>query len=352
MLGGASGCAGFSPQVATYIRTVSISLRPLTGLLLGLFPLVLAAQSPVNPDASAEARALLTRLYELPASTLLSGQHEYPHQYDTAFGYVRGLTDELPVVWGSDMSNYSGAAGWLRNVTAHALERHRAGHVVTLMWHARRPHDEGRMSFRENVQGELTEAQWDSLTTPGTDYHGRWLRQVDTVAHYLAQLRDAGVPVLWRPYHEMNGGWFWWGARPGPDGYQALYRMMYARMVDHHGLDNLLWVWNANGPRDIPGDRAAPYADFFPGHDIVDVLATDVYHSDYEQRDYESLLALAGDKLVALGEVGRLPSDAVLDAQPRWRWFLVWDDWIRTHNDPDDIRRVYARDDVLTHGEW
>lgn len=332
-------------------RTSALLVTPLLLTLCLRAQAPQSARAPVNPNASAEARELLDDLYALPPSTLLSGQHEYPHQYDTAFGYVRGVTGELPVIWGSDFSNYSGDPGWLRNVTGHALERHRAGHVVTLMWHARRPHDVGPIGFRENVQGELTAAQWDSLTTPGTDYHGKWLRQVDTVAHYLAQLRDARVPVLWRPYHEMNGGWFWWGARPGPDGYQALYRMMYERLVDHHGLDNLLWVWNANGPRDIPGDRAAAYADFFPGHDVVDVLATDVYHSDYEQRDYESLLELAEGKLVALGEVGRLPSDAVLDAQPRWRWFMVWDDWIRTHNEPEEVRRVYGREDVRTHGE-
>ena len=54
---------------------------------------------------------------------------------------------------------------------------------------------------------------------------------MDVIAWFLAQLREAGVPVLWRPYHEMNGGWFWWGKKTGQPGYAALYRMLFERLT-------------------------------------------------------------------------------------------------------------------------
>ncbi len=202
------------------------------------------------------------------------------------------------------------------------------------------------------MQAELTDEEWAELTTPGTALHGRWLAQVDRLAGHLARLRDAGVPVLWRPYHEMNGVWFWWGARPGPDGFPKLWRMLYERLVEHHGLDNLVWVWNANAPRDIPRDQAFAYAGFYPGHDdVVDVLATDVYHFDYEQADYASLLRLAEGRPIALGEVGELPKPEILDAQPGWTWFMVWSSWIESANPPERVRAVYEYPRTLTRDE-
>ena len=78
------------------------------------------------------------------------------------------------------------------------------------MWHAVRPIEDEPVKFSTSVQGKLTDAQWHDLVTPSTEINERWKSQVDVIAFYLKQLRDAHVPVLWRPYHEMNGGWFWW----------------------------------------------------------------------------------------------------------------------------------------------
>lgn len=80
----------------------------------------------------------------------------------------------------------------------------------------------------------------------------------------LKKFRDAGIPVLWRPYHEMNGMWFWYGNRPGEKGIQKLWKMMYDRYVNYHHLNNLIWVWNANAPRDWKDDEAYAYELFIP----------------------------------------------------------------------------------------
>lgn len=308
-------------------------------------------QVPVNPDASREARALLAFVHRVSAEQrILAGQHDYNSALGQWSRRAEELTGHAPAVWGTDFYWSSGEDPGER-VAEEAIRRHRSGQIVTLMWHVGRPTDDAPYPWAESVQAELTDAEWRALVTPGTPVHERWLAQVDRLASHLTRLRDAGVPVLWRPYHEMNGVWFWWGARPGPDGFQKLYRMLYDRLVNHHHLDNLLWVWDANAPRDIPEDEAFAYADFYPGHDVVDVLATDVYHFDYEQDEYESLLALADGKPIALGEVGELPKPEILDAQPAWSWFMVWSSWLESANTPERVRAVYDSPRTLTADE-
>jgi mannan endo-1,4-beta-mannosidase len=205
------------------------------------------------------------------------------------------------------------------------------------MWHAVQPTHDEPVTFQENIIGCLTDNEWVDLVTPGKPLHQRWIDQSDVVAHHLKRLRDAKVPVLWRPYHEMNGDWFWWCNRPGPQGYQALYRQMYERFVHVHKLNNLLWVWNANAPR----QNALSYEPFFPGHDLVDVLATDVYGNDYQPAHYYELLELANGKPIGFGEVGEMPTPEKLAEEPLWAWFMTWSGFTKTHNDPREVRRLY-----------
>ncbi|MEJ2503728.1 MAG: glycosyl hydrolase, partial [Gemmatimonadota bacterium] len=191
---------------------------------------------PAVPDRSPEARALLARIQALSGDSILSGQHDYNSGLGEWSGRVTEITGARPVLWGTDFY-WSGGEDPGPRVVEEAIRRHEAGHVVTLMWHVGRPTDDPPYPWAESVQADLTDDQWRDLLTPGTDLHRRWLAQVDRVAGHLARLRDARVPVLWRPYHEMNGVWFWWGARPGPDGFPRLYRMLHDRLTRHHGLD-------------------------------------------------------------------------------------------------------------------
>jgi mannan endo-1,4-beta-mannosidase len=215
------------------------------------------------------------------------------------------------------------------------------------MWHAVRPVDEETAGWKESVQNSLNGEQWQELITPGTPLHTRWLAQVDGIAAYLKQLQDAKIPVLWRPYHEMNGGWFWWGNKPGEKGYAALWRLMYQRLAEHHKLDNLLWVWNANAPNQWAG----AYADFYPGAAYVDVLAVDIYGADWKQSHYDDLLKLAEGKPIALGEVGEMPTPAVLDKQPRWTWFMTWPNYLTEKNTPEVVKAIYDDPRTLTREE-
>ena len=95
---------------------------------------------------------------------------------------------------------------------------------------------------------------------------------------------------------------------------------MYHRLTDFHGLDNLIWVYNTNEIK----EGVNPHETHYPGHDYVDIIATDVYTEGFNQVNYDTILELAGNKPIALGEVGQEPCIEIIEAQPRWSWFMRW----------------------------
>lgn len=305
------------------------------------------AAEPVTPNATPEARQLLKRLYQWSGQYVLAGQHDYPLSDDFFARYTREGTGEFPALVGRDFGfsarDTLDGVNFRQRTVDSLIASHRDGAIVTLMWHAVPPTMREPVEFRSGIQSDLTDKQWEELITPGTAIHERWMSQVDVIASYLRQLQEAQVPVIWRPYHEMNGGWFWWGDKPGPDGYARLYRMLFDRLVNFHDLRNLIWVFNGNQIR----GKVKPYEDFFPGHDVVDVLATDVY-GEYAEVDYRSLLALAGGKPIALGEVGPLPTPEYFEGHPRWVWYMVWSERLLVQNERDSWRQLHHHPRVLT----
>jgi len=336
-------------------------MRTIVGSLLLACALPLAAQtspSPVNPHATPEARALLAYLYSISGKYTLTGQHNYPNTGATWTDRALDLTGKYPAVFGQDFGFQAGAdkdSVLARPaVVAEAIRQYRSGSIVTLTWHAVRPTDDEPVTFHDSVQGHLTDFEWRELLTPGTALHERWCAQVDVIAGYLKQLQAAGVPVLWRPYHEVNGGWFWWGGRRGKDGSAALYRQLFDRLVNRHHLNNLIWVWNANAPGS-GGNGPGPYADYFPGIEYADVLSVDVY-GEFQQSYHDDLVALAAGKPVALGEVGGLPSPDVLLKQPKYAWFMSWSEIMEEGNTIEALHATYdapntaSRDDPRVAG--
>jgi mannan endo-1,4-beta-mannosidase len=122
------------------------------------------------------------------------------------------------------------------------------------------------------------------LLTRGTATHRRWMRQLNQIAVALAELRDAGVVVLWRPFHEVNGSWFWWG-QPARAVFARVWRHMFGHFSRTWRLDNLLWVFGPN-----MGDAAAKY---YPGNDCVDLVGLDVYSSQLDPANVRGYPALA-----------------------------------------------------------
>ena len=294
---------------------------------------------PVTPGASVEAKALLETLYTISGHYTLTGQHNYPNIKSRNTEFATKYTGKVPAVFSSDLghSKAGDADSYLArpDIVQEAIRQHQLGAVVTLCWHAVPPTADEPVTFQQlpnsdpknlkSVQGKLLDEQFKDLLTPGTALYQKWCSQVDAIAVFLKQLQDAHVPVLWRPYHEMNGDWFWWGGRTGEYSTLALYRQLFDRLVNHHQLKNLIWVWSM----DRVSKPGMEHAKFFPGIEFVDVLARDVYGNDFAQSYYDSLIALSQGKPVTLAEVGNPPALEVLEKQPNWTYYVTWAGMVR-----------------------
>ena len=339
--------------------------------------------SAVNPNVSPEAAQLLDFLYSIQGKYTLTGQHNFVSDLTRYDNLVTQITGKTPVVWGSDFSfnvfgdnindfQHCGPMNLTvpfdscsingrtpdelrQGMINEAIRQHKNGRIITLMWHHCFP-AEGDSCNGSSVwamENRPSPEVWKELVTDGTTLNSQWKHQADLIAGYLKQLQDAKVPVLWRPYHEMNGVWFWWCNHPGEDGFKKLWIMTYNYFTHHHKLNNLLWVWNANAPRNIPGDEAFPYEMFFPGREYVDVLAADVYAQDYKQSHHDDLLKLGGGKLIALGEIGQLPTSEQYEPQNFWSWFMSWGYFIGDGfgNTPEMVKFIYNHPRTLTLDE-
>jgi mannan endo-1,4-beta-mannosidase len=301
-------------------------------------------KKPVNKKATQEVKLLMDYLYSIQGDKIISGQHNYGHQLTRSSDSIKSFTGKEPAIWGSDFATID-----RRMMIEEAIDHYKNGSIITLMYHMKRPFDAD--TVRRSTWKKLTDEEWTELVTPGTTIHKLWQDDMDSVAFYLKQLHEAKVPVLWRPYHEMNGIWFWWGNKQGENGFKKLWIMTYERFVNYHKLNNLIWVWNANAPRDWENDQAYDYQLFYPGNNYVDVLAADVYKNDFKQSHHDQLIELGKGKLISLGEVGNVPTPEILKQQPQWAWFMVWANFPWTHNTPEIIRNLYNDPRVLTLDE-
>ncbi len=358
----------------------------------------------INKNASEKAVNLYNFIQDIQGEYVLSGQHNFVGKGSDYTNQLEEITGKKAIIWGSDFSfcvegenamrfQHCGPANlpafpWepykeyreayaidstipppdfdrelqflditleeARESTMQEIKaRYKDGHIITMMWHGCFPTDgdccDGSSIWA--MEERPSPEQWDELVTEGTALNDAWKVGADKIAGYLKQLQEEDIPVLWRPYHEMNGVWFWWCNHKGDQGFKRLWIMMYDYFTKHHKLNNLIWVWNTNAPRDIPGDEAWPYEDFFPGIDYVDILAADVYRNDYKQSHHDQLVVLGQGKPISLGEVGEIPTTEILDRQPQWSWFMPWGWILFLSNETEQITDLYQSDRVLTLDE-
>lgn len=314
------------------LKPLFSSILIFTFIFCSLNPL--AAIEPVTPNASPEARALLDLYYRISGNYTLTGQHNFPNSKNRNTRFALEFTGHTPVIWSSDFgfSKKGDKDCYLArpDIVREAIRQHKKGSLITLCWHAVPPTANEPVTFQtqgkpdpENlasVQGQLTNEQYKELLTPGTKLYNHWAAQVDTIAGYLKQLQDAKVPVLWRPCHEMNGNWFWWGGRVGENSTVDIYCQLFDRLVNYHKLNNLVWVWNV----DRPSTPIRQFSNFYPGNKFLDIVSVDIYGSDYNQAYYDSLKVLSKDKPMLFGEVGNPPNLDVFKTQPNWTSWVIW----------------------------
>lgn len=297
---------------------------------------------------AATKQKILSYLREIGGKQTISGQHnKEPNTDPTRWtNYVKDVTGKLPGLWSGDFLFRQPDVAARVTMIAEAQRQFQAGALINLMWHACAPTVGASCEWDVGVAMHLSDAQWADLVNDGGTLNGTWKQRLDAVASELQKLEDAGVVVMFRPFHEMNQGMFWWAGRTGDNGTKRLFRLTHDYLVQRKGLENLIWIWDV---QDLAGYQQALSA-YQPGSDYFDVAALDVYEG-FNQQKYQALLSAAGDKPVAIGECSKLPSASDLENAPKFVFFMSWAELIQMDNTPEQVKALYAAPRVLTRDE-
>ncbi|WP_074106680.1 glycosyl hydrolase [Paenibacillus helianthi] len=304
----------------------------------------------INPEATSEAKALMNYLASQYSHKIISGQQTLEDAE-----WIGQQTGRFPAIMSTDLMDYSTSRvdnGATSTEVEKMIDWYKRGGIVALCWHWNAPKGiGGNEPGNEWWRGFYTEhTTFDveyALDHPDSEDYSLLIRDIDNIALQLKRLQDAGVPVLWRPLHEAEGGWFWWGAK-GPEPAKRLWKLMVDRLTHYHHLNNLIWVWNSEKP------------EWYPGDDVVDIASVDTYNpaGDYNPSiaKYEGLSSLVNNKkLIGLAENGPIPDPDMLQAYGAyWSFFSTWTgDFIKdgTTNAAEHLKKVYQSDYVVTLDE-
>ncbi len=286
----------------------------ITAMLLVVSAGSARAMEPANPTANTKARAILNYLEKLPNQPdkrLLSGQFiDFgPTAKLTICTEIHEKTGHWPALIGLDYADFDKGGLETKTVNRVAIEYARQGGLVSISAHLYNPANPKGGGLRDRG------ADLKQMLTPGNATHDRWMKELDIIAAGLKELQEAVVVVLWRPFHEMNGGWFWWGAKE-PTTFIRVWRQMFDYFTKTKGLNNLLWVYSPNH-----GDKTA---DYYAGDHYVDIVGLDAYTDFVDPqhiRGYDAVAKLP--KPFGFTEFGPWPRKPAgrlrLHAIHRWR---------------------------------
>jgi len=291
-----------------------------------------------NSKSSVETKKLMSFLNDNYKNKIISGQQNIER-----VNSIAAITGKKPAIVGFDFMDYSPSRvenGNYSNEVEKAIKWNKDGGIVTFSWHWNAPKNLTNWKRGFYTDGTTFDIKY-ALEHPDSEDYKLILRDIDQIAMQLEKLKENNVPVIFRPLHEAEGGWFWWGAK-GPEAAKELYKLIYKRMTTKFNLNNIIWVWNSTSP------------DWYPGNQFVDIVSYDSYPPAYNYKSSIEQFDLMNDlvreeKLVTMSENGSIPNPAELQKdQAFWSWFLTWDSFISEKNSKKHIIDVYNSDYVIT----
>ena len=299
--------------------------------------------SLVTPNATKEANAVYQFLRDNYGKKILSGVMTL-QSFDEV-NWLKANTGKEPAIIGLDFMHCNRGYNWYNNeepINDAKTYWDRKG-IPVFVWHWRDPSRKTEEFYTNKTTFDVSK-----INDPASDEYKAMISDIDYVSGLLKKLQDQNTPVIWRPLHEAAGGWFWWGAKGGA-ACKKLYQVMYDRMVNHHGLKNLIWVWTRE-----PNDET-----WYPGDQYVDMVGRDIYkQGDHSSQlpEFNAMNALYGTKkMVTISECGSMPDVENLEKDgAAWSWFMPWyGDFVRnsTHNSIDLWKKMFASSYVLTLDE-
>jgi mannan endo-1,4-beta-mannosidase len=280
-----------------------------------------------TPNPSSEAVSLFDFFKRQYGNSTVSGAMARVAWNTDEAEMVYALTGKYPAMNTFDYIHlWASPANWIDygDISA-AVNWWNSGGIVSACWHWNVPKSSvsaaGDVTFRPEETtfrpaNALIEGSWENTVMKA---------DLAKIAGYLKLLRDADIPVVWRPLHEAAGNvfeypggtaWFWWG-RDGGAAYIALWRYMFD-FFQQQGLNNLIWVWTTQTKDDA----------FYPGDGYVDIVGRDIYNMVSASGNAAQFSTVAGYKMAALSECGGVATiSQQWEAGAKWLFFMPWYDY-------------------------
>lgn len=284
----------------------------------------------IDKFATAETKALYKNLYTLSQKHILFG-----HQHATEYGHgwygeegrsdVRSVTGSHPAVIGVDFSGLSGRSqneiekekNHLRKTIADTYNR---GGITTVSWHFNNPLSPGGFYWIDTVSKASVK-----YLIPGGENHNTYKEILSTVADFIKSVKGKDgepVPMIFRPFHEFDGDWFWWGrSHCTTDDFVSLWKFTVTYLRDSMRVHNLIYAFSP----DNLFNSEEQFLERYPGNGWVDMVGMDNYgdfgrYGKYDlEAGYRKLKIVSGfarknAKLAAFTETG-------LESIPKEDWW-------------------------------
>lgn len=308
-----------------------------------------------DPKATREAKELLQYLHTVAGKQIITGQHTQTIPCEE-IEYIRENTGKEPKLRGFELLAYSPNINY-EDASPECLKEveENKGTVETALQWARANRPDGILTFSfhwfspiggrdKSFYAEHTDFDATKVLQEGTPERAAFYADMDVIADILQRFQDENIPILWRPFHESYGTWFWWGAK-GAEVARDLYRLMFDYYTGEKNLHNLLWVWNCDIEEAYPGDN------------YTDVISMDVYLPEYKATDYadtyEKLVqATSHEKVAALAEIGYLPDiDLLQKTGIPWAYYMTWSKEFcigEQYNSVENLKKMYDSEYAVT----
>lgn len=310
-----------------------------------------------DKDAIPEAIRLYGQLCAVSGKGILTGQHTQTREMEE-IGHIQELTGKRPALCGFELLGYSPNIKYedmgeacrkeveenqdTLNEAMRWAEEEKG--IITFTWHWFSPLGGRDKSF----YSENTDFEADRILLSGSSEERAFYHDMDIMAELLRPFLYKRIPILWRPFHEADGTWFWWGAK-GVETAKDLYLKMFRYFTEEKKLHNIIWVWNAVSPEGYPGDA------------YVDIVSRDIYSEPGRKTDYaaeyrELIRNTTAQKPAALAEIGILPDIKLLsESKTPWIYYMTWSGkFVLTEdmNSSEELRYIYGNNYSIDLNTW
>jgi beta-mannanase len=286
---------------------------------------------PVTPNATQQARSVLCYLYSQYGNHILSGQEEGGS--DLEVNYIFTNTGKYPALRAFE-ANSDGAA-------TRCLTYWNAGGLCMFGYHMGAPGTaDGYAGSQTKIAGEI-----DKALTAGSNENTVFNQRLDAIANRMLMVQAGNGVVIYRPFHEAGGTWFWWSMEGGAQ-YVRLWKYAFDRVINTNGVKNALWL--------LPYD-GSPDASFYPGKEYVDIGGADNYNKAYDYSPMTSIFTAArtifGTTMpIALHECGPVVDpDQLQSSKTNWVFFSIWTQpYPEQYSTVAELQKVYSSSYVVS----